>query len=51
VLHGEIELSRFSLVEQGEKLFDAPRKVKEDETLQLEFDSQIIATLDQNIQP
>jgi uncharacterized protein (DUF608 family) len=51
VLHGEIELSRFSLVEQGEKLFDAPRKIKEDETLHLEFDSQIIATLDQNIQP
>ncbi len=47
VLHGQVELSRFMIDERAEKLFDSPRKLKENEILQLKFGGEIIAKLDQ----
>jgi hypothetical protein len=51
VLHGEISLQRFRIGELGEKVFEHPRDLKENDSLQLEYDGQIIAILDQHIQP
>lgn len=47
LLHGEIELSRFTIGEQAEKVFDLPRILKENDVLQLKFEREIIAKLDQ----
>ncbi len=46
LLHGEIELSRFMIGEQGELTFEVPRQLKENEILHLEYDGKKIAKLD-----
>ncbi len=51
VLHGEISLQRFRIGEKGEKVFKSQRELKENDSLHLEYDGQIIAILDQHIQP
>jgi len=51
MLHGKLELNRFKIGEEGEIAFELPKVLLENDSLHLEYDGEIIATLDQHIQP
>jgi len=51
VLHGKVELKSFKIGDLGEKVFELPKALLENDSLHLEYDGKIIATLVQHIQP